>query len=233
MSAIFRPINQGGELAAKVDYALGRAINCYRDLPDLCTGMVGYSGYKTRYVINNLMRTMNSPQYVELGTWQGSTLCSAIGGVEAVTALGIDNFSLVSGSKELLEQNVRAVKRSSATVEILDADVSLVEFSGRGPFNVAMYDCGRAVDHSQVFANMVTGMSNEFVLFVQDWDHSYGGGSSPLNSAILSTIEQLGLVTEYYTNVQSGGYYESGGNNSSDVLFTDWHNGLGIFVLSK
>jgi hypothetical protein len=76
-------------------------------------------------------------------------------------------------------------------------------------------------------------MDSSFVFIVQDWDHAYGGGASPLNAGVLTSITDLGLTTQYYTDVQSGGYYESVGNAPSDVYYTDWHNGLGIFVLGK
>jgi hypothetical protein len=232
MSAIFRITNQPSVLSNSVDYALSRAINSYRELPDACISVAGYSGYKSRYFINNLMRTIMAPKYLEVGLWKGSMFSSAIGGVPGVTALGIDNFSF-QPDRDALDATISQVKTSSSTVEILDQDFSSVNFSGRGPFNVFVYDGGRGIASSLVLPTVIDAMASSFVLVVQDWDHAYGGGSSPINAGILSSITDLGLTTVYYTDVQSGGYYESGGNNSSDVLFTDWHNGLGIFVLSK
>ena len=232
MSAIFRITNQPSVLSNSVDYALSRAINSYRDLPDVCISTVGYSGYKSRYFINNLMRALMAPKYLEVGLWKGSMFTSAIGGVLGVTALGIDNFSF-QPDRDALDMNIRMVKYSSTTVEILDQDFSTVNFSGRGPFNVFVYDGGRGIAPDTILPTVIDAMDSSFVFVVQDWDHAYGGGSSPLNAGILSSISDLGLTTLYYTDVQSGGFYESGGNNSSDVLFTDWHNGLGIFVLTK
>jgi len=232
MSAIFRVTNESSALSTSVDYALSRAINSYRELPDACISVVGYSGYKTRYFINNLMRKIIAPKYLQVGLWKGSMFCSAIGGVPGITALGIDNFSL-SPDRDALDSNISLVKYSSTTVDVLDQDFSTVNFSGRGPFNVMVYDGGRGIAPDSILPTVIDAMDSSFVFVVQDWDHAYGGGSSPLNAGVLSSIADLGLTTQYYTDVQSGGYYESGGNNSSDVYYTDWHNGLGIFVLTK
>jgi len=232
MSAIFRVTNQPSALSTSVDYALSRAINSYRDLPDVCISTVGYSGYKTRYFINNLMRTVMTPKYLQVGLWKGSMFCSAIGGIPGVTAVGIDNFSL-EPDRAALDMNIRMVKYSSTTVEIIERDFNGVSLDGRGPFNVMLYDGGRGIAPATILPTVIDAMDSSFVFVVQDWDHAYGGGDSPLNAGVLSSIADLGLTTQYYTNVQSGGYYESVGNASSDVYYTDWHNGLGIFVLTK
>jgi len=232
MSAIFRVANQPSALGGIVENALSRAINSYRDLPDVCISTVGYSGYKTRYFINNLMRTVMMPKYLQVGLWKGSMFCSAIGGIPGVTAVGVDNFSFQPNRAEL-DMNIRMVKYSSTTVEIIERDFNGVSLDGRGPFNVMLYDGGRGIAPETILPTVIDAMDSSFVFIVQDWDHAYGGGASPLNAGVLSSIADLGLTTQYYTNVQSGGYYESVGNASSDVYYTDWHNGLGIFVLSK
>jgi len=232
MSAIFRVTNQPSALGSLVENALSRAINSYRDLPDVCISTVGYSGYKTRYFINNLMRTVMTPKYLQVGLWKGSMFCSAIGGIPGVTAVGIDNFSFQPDRAEL-DMNIRMVKYSSSTVEIIERDFNGVSLDSRGPFNVMLYDGGRGVDPSTILPTVINSMDSSFVFIVQDWDHAYGGGDSPLNAGVLDSITSLGLTTQYYTDLQTGGFYESGGNNASDVYYTDWHNGLGIFVLSK
>jgi hypothetical protein len=233
MSAIFRVINEPTSvLGGIVERALGKAINSYRDLPDMCISTVGFSGYKSRYFINNLTRTIPSPRYLQAGLWKGSMFCSAIGGVLGITAVGIDNFSYQPDRAEL-DMNIRMVKYSSSTVEILERDFNGASLDSRGPFNIFLYDGGRGVDPATILPTVINSMDSSFVFIVQDWDHAYGGGDSPLNAGVLSSITALGLTTQYYTDLQTGGFYESGGNNASDVYYTDWHNGLGIFVLSK
>jgi hypothetical protein len=158
--------------------------------------------------------------------------CSAIGYVEGIKAVGIDNFSY-SSVREELDINISRSRGGGSTVEILERDFNGVSLAGRGPFNIFLYDGGRGIDSATILPSVIDAMDKEFVLIVQDWDHAYGGGDSPLNAGILSSITALGLTTQYYTDLQTGGFYESGGNNASDVYYTDWHNGLGIFVLSK
>ena len=39
--------------------------------------MEGLSGRKYRSLINNLIQKIKDPRYLEIGTWLGSTACSA------------------------------------------------------------------------------------------------------------------------------------------------------------
>ena len=65
----------------------------------------GMSGYRYRWFINTLVRRMAHPAYLEVGSWQGSTLCAAIAG-NAVRALAIDNWSEFGGPKDQFLANV-------------------------------------------------------------------------------------------------------------------------------
>jgi hypothetical protein len=234
MSAIFRQTYGQHNLNSQVENSLNLAVNCYRSLSDTSIGMSGMSGYKYRYFINNLMKQLSSPKYLEVGVMAGSSLCAAIDGVNGVEALAIDNFSLGSSTVAQVEAAVAQVVTSDSSVTILDKDFTTVNFTGRGPFNVYLYDIGREqTNYNLSLVQARSALADDLVFIVGDWDHAYGGVDSVLNAGIRASIQQAGYNIQYHANVQSGGYYESSGNPSSEVTSTPWQNGYGIFVLSK
>ncbi len=83
-------------LIAKVRGALQRAIANDGKLPMEVLALQGMSGRKYRLFINNLIASIEDARYLEVGTWMGSTLCSAIHG-NKVRALAIDNWSQFGG----------------------------------------------------------------------------------------------------------------------------------------
>jgi hypothetical protein len=59
--------------------------------------MKGYSGKKTRHFYNNLL-SIEDARYLEIGTWKGSTLYSAMYGNKAQITY-IDNWSQFGNAK--------------------------------------------------------------------------------------------------------------------------------------
>ena len=234
MSAIYRHTYGEHSLTSTVESSLSLAINCYRSLSDTSIGMSGMSGYKYRYFVNNLMKRLVNPKYLEVGVMAGSSLSSAIDSVYGVEALGIDRYSLGVSSLEQAEANVASVVTDTSTVSIIDRDFLSVNFTGRGPFNVYLYDCGRAQGgYESCLVHAQSALADDLIFIVGDWDHCYGGGDSELNVGVRSSIQQAGYNIAYYVDVQTGNFYESEGMPSSEVESTPWQNGYGIFVLTR
>jgi hypothetical protein len=235
MSVIYRHTYGEHSLNSLVENSLNLAANCYRSLSDTCIGMDGMSGYKYRFFVNNLMKQLTNPKYLEVGVMGGSSLCSAIDGVyNGVTAVGIDNYG---SNIELFEQAKSAVAAvattSNISVSILNKDFLNVDFSKLGLFNVYLYDVGRRqANYELSLVQARSALANDLVFIVGDWDHAYGGMDSELNTGIRASIVQAGYNIQYHVNIQSGGYYESVGN-ASNISVIPWQNGYGIFVLTK
>ena len=81
--------------------------------------MVGMSGGKYPHFINNLIRGLPNPSYLEVGCWTGSTLCSAISR-NRVRATGIDNWSEFGGPKDQFLANVNRFKVPEAHVTFVE-----------------------------------------------------------------------------------------------------------------
>jgi hypothetical protein len=80
-------------------YSLMRALAMDTSLPEWIAKMSGMSGKKYRYFINTLVAALGNARYLEIGTWTGSTACSAMSG-NRLTALCVDNWSLFGGPKK-------------------------------------------------------------------------------------------------------------------------------------
>ena len=66
------------------------------------------SGKKTRHFYNNICSMKNS-RYLEIGTWKGSTLCSAMCN-NKMKCVAIDNWSQFNGPKNEFLKNLINLK---------------------------------------------------------------------------------------------------------------------------
>src|SRR5687768_13178520 len=81
-------VDGSGPLAIAIKAALADASESKGKLDPDALSIRGMSGKKFRYFLNNLIETVSNPRYLEIGCWQGSTLCSALH-KNALTALAI------------------------------------------------------------------------------------------------------------------------------------------------
>jgi hypothetical protein len=70
--------------------------------------MQGMSGKKTRHFYNNIC-SMEDARYLEIGTWKGSSICSAMCN-NKMTCLAIDNWSEFGGPKNEFLENFNKFK---------------------------------------------------------------------------------------------------------------------------
>ena len=70
--------------------------------------MEGMSGIKTRHFYNNLL-TIEGSRYLEIGTWKGSSVCSAMCG-NSGSVFCIDNWSEFGGPKSEFLENFEKYK---------------------------------------------------------------------------------------------------------------------------
>jgi hypothetical protein len=68
----------------------------------------GMTGVKTRHFYNNLLN-IDDARYLEIGTWKGSSVCSAMCGNKA-NVICIDNWSEFGGQKNEFINNFTRFK---------------------------------------------------------------------------------------------------------------------------
>ena len=76
---------------------------------DEILAMEGMSGRKFRQLINKVIAATPNASYLEIGSWIGSTACSAMHG-NRVRITCVDNWSQFGGPKEELFKNIGASK---------------------------------------------------------------------------------------------------------------------------
>lgn len=215
------------KLIEAVEYAYKNLAS--NNVPSSLLQMVGMSGRSYRRFINLLIKTVEDPRYLEVGSWAGSTLCSAILG-NTCRALAIDNWSEFGGPAQAFFGNVaNSVTDGNPSVSILSMDFRKAPIAAFAPFNVYLYDGPHTEEeHYDGLRLAVAAMDDSFVFIVDDWN--WDG----VRAGTMRAIEACGLKVlhkiEIRTTDDGRHVSEHGLPGNQD---SDWHNGYFISVLSK
>ena len=119
-----------------VEKAFKNAENNISKITNDIINMEGMSGKKTRHFYNNLLNTEDA-RYLEIGTWKGSSVCSAMCNNKA-KVICIDNWSEFGGPKNEFLINFEKFKgKNDAT--FIENDCYKVDVSILPNFNIYMY----------------------------------------------------------------------------------------------
>lgn len=206
-------------------------------IPDYALTIPGMSGIVYRRFINNYVRTLAAPKYLEVGVWTGSTLCAAIGGIDNVRAVAVDNYSEsyphYSTSPEAdCRKNVDTVKTETADLELLLSQAfETFDPKPYGPFNVYMYD-GYHDEESQFqgIDKVAPCLEEISLIVVDDWNDNeyfpteYKGVTygSREKAGTYRAFDQANLELLYKIEVETG---------ENPMFPSQWHNGYGIFLV--
>ncbi|MFZ0284418.1 MAG: class I SAM-dependent methyltransferase [Terriglobales bacterium] len=186
--------------------------------------MDGMSGRKYRLLINNLIASLPDARYLEIGTWAGSTLCSAING-NSVRATAIDNWSEFGGPKEQFLKNLERFTTPSSEVSFLERDFRAVDYTRLGKFNVYMFDGPHtAADQFDGIRLVLPALEDNFILIVDDWNHP------PARQGTLKALHELNLSVLHSFEIRTT---LDGSHTPRARQASDWHNGYFIAVMAK
>ena len=208
-------------LVAVIVDCMNRAVENVSDMPDTVLTIPGMSGRQYRRFINNYMRHFALPSYLEVGVWQGSTLCSAIAGIDHVRAVGVDNFTYGGATWDDVQRNVNSVRTATADVTILNQNFEDFDFTEFGKFNVYCYD-GEHTEHDQYqgIVRAVPALEDVALVVVDDWNDR-----DRVEVGTLRGFNDTNLEIIFKITIDTG---ENPGTNVSN-----WHNGYGIFLVKK
>jgi hypothetical protein len=211
-------------LAAKVRAAFSRALAGDSALPAPVFAINGMSGRKYRMFVNNLVNSIEDARYLEIGTWMGSTLCSANHG-NKVRALTIDNWSQFGGPAAEFFAHLAKFKTPDAQVSFTEADFRSVDFATIGRFNVYLFDGPhRAEDHRDAILNAQPALDRHHVLIIDDWN--WPAVRKGTNEAILASGVAIDHLIEIRTSQDETPPPVHG-------PASDWHNGYFIAAVTK
>ena len=182
----------------------------------------GMSGKKTRHFYNNIC-SMDDARYLEIGTWKGSSICSAMCN-NNIKTLAIDNWSEFGGPKEEFLKNFDKFKGVNDAT-FLEKNCWDIDSNKIGKFNIYMYDGNHTTDsHFKALNNFLPALDNVFIYLVDDWN------KSDVREGTLNAIKKNKLKISYKKEIRTT-------NDNSHAnpwgVASDWHNGICIFVLKK
>jgi hypothetical protein len=188
--------------------------------------MEGMSGKKYRTFVNKLISLLDSPRYLEIGCWKGSTACSAIYSNSKAVATLIDNWSQFEGPREEFNSNLLRCMLSNNTsraVECIDEDFKTVKYDSTKKYNIYFFDGPHTEDdHFESLVRTYNALDEEFIFICDDWNWT------AVRDSTKKSIENLNLNVAYSIEVFSKG--KEAGNEGQ---FSDWHNGYFIAVCRK
>jgi hypothetical protein len=198
-------------------------------LPDWLMTMEAMSGKKYKHFINQLISQVDDARYLEVGTWTGSTACSALynNQVDAYFVDNWDQFNPQGNVKSLFFKNVEEIKKDSprATCNFQETDFRLVDYSNIGKYNVYFFD-GPHEEQDQydgvVYAQ--PALEDEFIFICDDWNWNQ------VRTGTTRAFVDLNLEILYSLEVRTT---IDGSTPALVYEQSDWHNGYFIASCKK
>jgi hypothetical protein len=184
--------------------------------------MEGMSGTKTRHFYNNLLNTEDS-RYLEIGTWKGSSVCSAMCGNKAKVVC-IDNWSEFGGPKSEFLVNFEKFKGENQAI-FIENDCYKVDVSKLPKFNIYMYDGNHTNEsHYKALLHYYNCLDDVFIFIVDDWNWK------DVRDGTLNSIEKLKLKILYEKEIRLT--WDNSHTPQPQAKDT-WWNGIYVAILKK
>lgn len=198
------------DLINLVEFSLNRAN--FSKLNRQIYKLKGYSDRCVRDFLNKLCSySSNLCTYLEVGTWQGSTLISALYGNNNAKGIAIDNFSQFKRpnlKEDLLKRLEKFIPNQYIFIE---KDVFEIDLDFDILIDIYFYDGSHSLEDTRdSIVRFYGNYSDTFVLVVDDWNWLQP------RQGTYEAIHRCGFLVKYQKEIISG-----------------YNNGLGIFVLSK
>ena len=206
-------------------------------LSDEIKFMPGMSGKKYRYFINNFVSQTDNPRYLEIGSWTGSTVCSALYG-NAVKAVCIDNwlqfpeeeqvrkFFDTDNQKKTFEINTKKVITEKIDFQFIESDFRKVNYNKLGKFNIYCYDALH--DRKSQYDGITIAqpaLDDIFTVIIDDWN------LKEVRKGTFDAFRDLGIIVISKIEIKTTQ------NNAFPKFihshYSDWHNGYFIAVCEK
>ena len=185
--------------------------------------MEGMSGKKTRNFYNNLLNTEDA-RYLEIGTWKGSSVCSAMCGNKA-NVICIDNWSEFEGPKSEFLVNFEKFKGENEAT-FIENDCYKVDVSTLPKFNIYMYDGNHTNEsHYNALLHYYSCLDDLFIFIVDDWNWK------DVRDGTINSIQKLNLKVLYEKEIKTTNNDTHPEEGSTELK--EWHNGIYVAILQK
>jgi hypothetical protein len=185
-------------------------------LPSHVLSMRGMSGRKYRRFIHRLVGLTPNAAYLEIGSWTGSTACSAMSG-NNIRALCIDNWALFGGPKAEFEKNIASVLHPDTDFRFIESDYRAIDYHSIGKFNLYLFDGPH--EYQDQYDGVVIAqpaLAETYILIVDDWN--WPGVRSGTRDALQTLDTEILYSIEIRTT-------QSDCRPMQTSHKSDWHNG--------
>ena len=184
--------------------------------------MDGMSGTKTRHFYNNLLNVEDA-RYLEIGTWKGSSVCSAMCGNKAEIVC-IDNWSEFGGPKSEFLVNFEKFKGENKAT-FIENDCYTVDISILPKFNIYMYDGNHSNEsHYKALLHYYNCLDDIFIFIVDDWNWI------DVRDGTMNSIRKLNLKVLYEKEIR---LTWDNSHTPLEVAGVNWWNGIYVAILQK
>lgn len=205
-----------------IDIAFENAENNNSKITKEIIDMDGMSGIKTRHFYNNLLN-YNDARYLEIGTWKGSSVCSAMCNNSAKVVC-IDNWSEFGGPKSEFLYNFEMFKGNNDAIFIEDNCYN-VDITRLPKFNIYMYDGNHSIDsHYKALLHYYDCLDDIFIFIVDDWN------CQDVREGTIQSIETLKLKVLYEKNIR---LTWDNSHTPMTLARNTWWNGIYVAILKK
>jgi hypothetical protein len=210
------------DLKQHVELAFEQAEKGESKVTDGILKMDGMSGKKTRHFYNNLLNK-DDARYLEIGTWKGSSVCSAMCGNKAKVVC-IDNWSQFGNPKEEFLTNFTTYKGENEA-RFIEQDCFKVDTSQLSKFNIYMYDGNHAKDsHYRALTYYFDCLDDMFIFIVDDWN------GKDVRDGTYESFKKLNLSVLYEREIRL-----TTDNTHTEITLAKntWWNGIYVAILQK
>lgn len=184
--------------------------------------MEGMTGTKTRHFYNNLLDTEDA-RYLEIGTWKGSSVCSAMYKNKA-TVTCIDNWSEFGGPKAEFLVNFERYKGENKA-NFIESDCYKVDVNTLPKFNIYMYDGNHTKDSQyKALTHYYKCLDDIFIFIVDDWNWK------DVRDGTFQAIKELNLDILYEREIR---LTWDNSHTVQDKASATWWNGIYVSILHK
>jgi hypothetical protein len=206
----------------KIEKAFSDAENGISKINQDIINLEGMTGTKTRHFYNNLC-SIDNIRYLEIGTWKGSSICSAMF-QNNIKGVCIDNWSEFGGPKNEFLYNFNKFKGTNEVI-FIEKNCFDVEVSTLDKFNMYMYDGDHKEDsHYKALKHFYDCLDDTFIFIVDDWNWEQ------VRNGTKKSITDLNFKILYEKEIRS-----TNDNSCVDLKegAKNWWNGIYVAVLSK
>jgi hypothetical protein len=207
------------DLVKHTQISLENAENNISKLNSELLNLEGLSGKKTRHFYNNILNKDNM-HYFEIGTWKGSSVCSAMFENNA-TVVCCDNWSEFNGPKSEFLHNFNKFKGNN-NARFIEENCWNINSQELPKFNVYLYDGDHSREaHYKALTHFIDAMDSTFIFIVDDWNWEQ------IRTPTLKSIQDLKLKVLFEKEIRL---------SSNDQVTHEretWWNGMYVAVLQK